>query len=73
MCWFAELDELLLSLSLFLFVEVCLSFVLDLCEPLDDILDPEVSKRASLFATFWGEPSSVVSLSGGEPLRLTGL
>ena len=52
---------------------MCLCLVLDLCEPLDDVLDPEVSKRASLLVTLCGELSSVVSLSDGDPLRLTGL
>ena len=46
--------------SLFLFEWERLSFVLDLWEPLEEVLVPEVSRIASLSATLLGESSSDV-------------
>ena len=44
--------------SLFLFEWERRSFVLDLCDPLEEVLDPEVSRIASLSATLLGVSSS---------------
>ena len=67
------MEELGKSLSLFLFDVLRLSLVLDLWEPFEVLLDPEVSNSASLLDTSWGVLSSVVSLSDDESLQLTGL
>jgi hypothetical protein len=57
----------------FLFKVLCLSLILDLWEPLEVLLDPEVSRSASLSATLWGVLSSEVLLSVDVSLQLTGL
>ena len=67
------MEELGKPLSLFLFDVLRLSLVLDLWEPFEVLLDPEVSNSASLLDTSWGVLSSVVSLSDDESLQLTGL
>ena len=59
--------------SLFLFEWERLSFCLDLCEPLEEVLVPEVSRIASRSATFLGESSSDVELSVELSLVLIGL
>jgi hypothetical protein len=59
-------------LSRFLFELLRLSLVLELWEPLEALLDPEVSRSASLSATLLGV-SSDVSLSVDVSLQLTGL
>jgi hypothetical protein len=64
-------DELA-PLSLFRFDSLRLSWGLDLWEPLEELLVPEVSSKASLFDTFLGVSSPEVSVSDVSA-QLTGL
>ena len=71
LCWPEEPDES--RLVFFLLEWDLLSFDLEECEPFEVLLLPEVSSLASLLATFKGDSSSEVELSGELVLVLIGL
>ena len=71
--WRLEDPDELAPLSLFRFEWLLLSLFLDLWDPLEVVLDPDVSSSASLAETPRGELSSVVSLSDEDSLWLIGL
>ena len=58
---------------LFLLERLLLSFCLERCDPLEELLVPEVSSLASLFDTFLAELSSEPELSEDVARLLRGL
>jgi hypothetical protein len=67
------MDLLGLAPFLFLLERLLLSFCLDRCDPLEELLAPEVSSWASLLTTILAELSSELELSEDVALLLRGL